>query len=101
MTAPAPHPRKLIEVVQASGFRSPYFDVKGQAILKRDFETHFSIDLMFKDLNLLLENSGVHRVNLPAAKAIRDVYALARAQGKGELDISAVITALEEEAKGP
>jgi 3-hydroxyisobutyrate dehydrogenase-like beta-hydroxyacid dehydrogenase len=33
-------PSKLLEVVQASGFRSPYFDFKGQALLRRDFETH-------------------------------------------------------------
>lgn len=89
-------PRKLLEVVQASGFRSPYFDFKGQALLRRDFETHFSIDLMFKDLALFLESAGRHRVPTPTAAAVKEVYQLARAQGKGEQDIGAVITSLED-----
>jgi 3-hydroxyisobutyrate dehydrogenase len=89
-------PRKLIEVVQASGFRSPYYDFKGQALLRRDFETHFSIDLMFKDLNLFLESAARHRVPTPAVNAVRESYQLARAQGKGEQDIGAVVTTLED-----
>lgn len=89
-------PQKLLEVVQASGFRSPYFDFKGQALMKRDFETHFSIDLMFKDLQLFLESAAKHRVPTPAVGAVKEVYALARAAGKGEQDIGAVVTALED-----
>ena len=50
-------PSKLLEVVQASGFRSPYFDFKGQALLRRDFETHFAIDLMHKDPGLFLDSA--------------------------------------------
>ena len=89
-------PRKLLEVVQASGYRSPYFDFKGQAILRRDFETHFAIDLMFKDLSLLLESAGRHRVPMPCAGAVREVYQLARASGRGDQDIAATVGALED-----
>lgn len=90
------NPRKLLEVVQASGFRSPYYDFKGPAILRRDFDPHFSIDLMFKDLRLFLESAAEHRVPTPAVNCVKESYQLARAQGKGAEDISAVITALEE-----
>ncbi len=89
-------PRKFVEVVQASGFRSPYYDFKGKALLERDFTTHFSIDLMFKDLSLLLDNAAVNRVPTPAAAAMHETYNLARASGKGGQDITAVITAYEE-----
>jgi 3-hydroxyisobutyrate dehydrogenase-like beta-hydroxyacid dehydrogenase len=89
-------PKKLLEVVQASGFRSPYFDFKGGAILRREFDTHFSIDLMFKDLSLFLASAAKERVPTPAAGAVREVYQLARASGKGGQDISAVVTTLEE-----
>ena len=89
-------PRKLIEVVQASGYRSPYYDFKGKALLERDFEQHFSIDLMHKDLALFLENAAVNRVPTPAAAALREVYNTARAAGKGDLDITGVISAYEE-----
>lgn len=88
-------PRKLIEVVQASGFRSPYYDFKGKALLERDFTTHFSIDLMHKDLSLFLENAALHRVPTPSAASVRETYNFARAAGLGDKDITAVITAYE------
>jgi 3-hydroxyisobutyrate dehydrogenase/2-hydroxy-3-oxopropionate reductase len=89
-------PRRFLEVVQAAGFRSPYFDFKGKALLERDFSTHFSIDLMHKDLSLLLENGASNGVPLPSASAMQAVYALARAAKKGDLDIGAVVTAYED-----
>jgi 3-hydroxyisobutyrate dehydrogenase len=89
-------PAKLLEVVQASGFRSPYFEFKGAALLRRDFSTHFSIDLMHKDLSLFCDDAAARRVPTPLAAAVREVYALARAAGKGEEDIGAVITVLEQ-----
>lgn len=88
-------PRKLLEVVQASGFRSPYFEFKGKAMLERDFGTHFSIDLMHKDLSLFLDDAALHRVPTPTAASLRETYNLARAAGKGEQDIAAVVTAFE------
>ena len=92
-------PRVFLEVVQASGYRSPYFDTKGKAILNRNFETHFSVDLMFKDLSLFLENAARQQVPTPLAERLHEVYQHARRLGKGELDICSVITALEELAK--
>jgi 3-hydroxyisobutyrate dehydrogenase-like beta-hydroxyacid dehydrogenase len=89
-------PRKLIEVVQASGFRSPYYDFKGKAILERDFTTHFSIDLMHKDLSLFVENAAANRVPTPTAASLKETYNLARASGHGAQDIAAVITAFED-----
>lgn len=88
-------PRKFIEVVQASGFKSPYYDFKGQALLKRDFATHFSIDLMHKDLSLVLDNAAANKVPMPTASSLRATYDVARAAGKGAMDITAVITAFE------
>lgn len=89
-------PWKLLEVVQASGFRSPYFEFKGQALKARDFSTHFSIDLMHKDLTLFLESAAAEKVPTPTAASLRETYNLARAAKKGELDIGAVITAFED-----
>ncbi len=88
--------RKLLEVVAASGFRSPYFDFKGKAILERNFEAHFSIDLMHKDLGLFLDSAAKEKVPTPTAASLRETYNLARAAGKGSLDIAAVITAFED-----
>lgn len=89
-------PRKLLEVVQASGYRSPYFDFKGRQLMERDFEAHFTIDMMFKDLSLFIENAARNRVPTPCAAAVRETYQLARASGRGDLDIAAVAGALED-----
>lgn len=86
---------KLLEVIQASGFASPYFAFKGAAIRERRFDTHFSIDLLHKDQTLMLAEATERRVAMPGLAALREVFAAARAQGLGSADISAVIQVLE------
>lgn len=92
-------PRKLLEVIEASAFRSPYYQAKGNAMLARNFEQHFSIDLMHKDLELFLGESVRHRTPAPIASALRETYNFARSAGKGDLDICGVVTALEDVCK--
>jgi 3-hydroxyisobutyrate dehydrogenase len=89
---------KVLEVVMASGFASPYFSFKGAAIEKRDWDQHFSSDLLVKDQTLMMEEAASHRVPLPGLAAIREVFQSARAQGYGQEDIAAVIKALEKAA---
>lgn len=86
---------KLLEVIQASGFASPYFAVKGAAIRERRFDTHFSIDLLHKDQTLMLAEAAERRVPMLGLAALREVFAAASAQGLGSADISAVIQVLE------
>jgi 3-hydroxyisobutyrate dehydrogenase-like beta-hydroxyacid dehydrogenase len=86
---------KLLEVVQSSGYASGYWDFKGKALGVRDFSTHFSIDLMHKDLTLALQTGDAHGVPMPGTAAIREVYSLARAQGLGEKDIVATAAVVD------
>ncbi len=88
----------LLEVVMASGYASPYFTFKGQAIGQRDFDTHFSIDLLVKDQTLMLEEAAARRVPMPGLAAIREVFQSARGRGLGGEDIAAVIKVLEANA---
>jgi 3-hydroxyisobutyrate dehydrogenase-like beta-hydroxyacid dehydrogenase len=88
----------MIEVIQASGFASPYFDFKGRAIERRDFETHFSLDLLHKDQGLMLEEAAALQAPMPGLAAIREVTSAARAQGLGGEDISALVKVLERNA---
>ena len=85
----------LLEVVMASGYASPYFPFKGNAIARRDFDTHFSIDLLVKDQALMLEEAEKQRVPMPGLASIREVFQSARAQGWGGEDIAAVVKVLE------
>jgi len=88
----------LLEVIQASGYASPYYAFKGNAIAKRDFEEHFALDLLVKDQGLLLEQAAALKTPMPGLAAIREVFQAARAQGLGREDICAVIKALERAA---
>jgi 3-hydroxyisobutyrate dehydrogenase-like beta-hydroxyacid dehydrogenase len=85
----------ILEVVMASGYQSPYYMFKGTAIASRDFEQHFSIDLLVKDQALMLAEAAKQRTPMPGLAAIRQVFEAARAQGFGREDIAAVVKALE------
>jgi 3-hydroxyisobutyrate dehydrogenase-like beta-hydroxyacid dehydrogenase len=91
-------PDKLLEVVMASGFSSPYFPFKATAIAKRDFEQHFSVDLLVKDQTLMLEEAASLKAPMPGLAALREVFQAARAQGWGQEDIAAVYKVIERNA---
>jgi 3-hydroxyisobutyrate dehydrogenase-like beta-hydroxyacid dehydrogenase len=88
----------ILEVIQASGYASPYYAFKGNAIAKRDFQEHFAIDLLVKDQTLMLEQASALKAPMPGLAAIREVFQAARAQGHGREDICAVVKALERAA---
>ncbi len=88
----------VLEVVMASGFASPYYTFKGGALIKRDFDQHFSIDLLVKDQNLMLAEAATLGASMPGLVAIRDVCQAARDQGHGQDDIIGVAKVLERAA---
>jgi 3-hydroxyisobutyrate dehydrogenase-like beta-hydroxyacid dehydrogenase len=94
-------PDALLEVIMASGYSSPYFPFKAASIARRDFEQHFSVDLLVKDQTLMLEEAAALRVPMPGLAALREVFQAARAQGWGQEDIAAVYKVIEGNAGGP
>jgi 3-hydroxyisobutyrate dehydrogenase len=88
----------VLEVVMASGFASPYYTFKGGALIKRDFDQHFSIDLLVKDQNLMLQEAKSLGASMPGLVAIRDVCQQARDHGHGQDDIIGVAKVLERAA---
>ena len=88
-------PEAVLELVAASGYASPYYDFKGKAILARDFQQHFSIDLMHKDLGLALAEGAHLAAPLPGLAVIRETYSAARAAGDGQADICGVVKVIE------
>lgn len=92
---------KILEIVQASGFASPYWNFKGGAMQRRDWETHFTLDLLHKDQALMLSEGAARRVPLPGLAAIHQVTSQARALGLGHEDIAAQLKAVEALAGKP
>jgi len=89
-------PEVMFEIVQNSMARAALTDFKAPFIFKGDFTPYFPLKWMHKDVTLAMEAAFAQGVPMPVAAAVKEVYASARAQGKGDLDYAAVVTFLEE-----
>ena len=67
-------------------------------MVRRDFETHFSVDLLHKDQALTLAEGATRRVPLPGLAAIHQMTGAVRALGFGSEDIAAQIKGVEAAA---
>ena len=63
--------------------------------MQRDFAPRFSLANQYKDLANALAMAQDLGVPVPSAALAHEIYQAARAQGKGDLDSSVVITVLE------
>jgi 3-hydroxyisobutyrate dehydrogenase len=89
-------PEVMMEIVQNSMARAALTDFKAPFIFKGDFTPYFPLKWMHKDVTLAMEAAFAKDVPMPVTAAVKEVYASARAQGKGDLDYAAVVTFLEE-----
>ena len=88
-------PKRYLEVLEASTFRSPWYQTKGIGMVKRDFSPHFALKHMRKDLRLMTELAAETGALLPVTKAVEQLFAASEAAGRGELDYSAILAQLE------
>ncbi len=89
-------PETMFEIIQSSMARAALTDFKAPFIFKGDFTPYFPLKWMHKDLELAMETAFAQSVPMPALGVVKEVYAAAKAQGKGDLDYAAVVTFLEE-----
>ncbi len=94
-------PKKYLEVLEASTFRSPWYQTKGAGMLRRDFSTHFALKHMHKDLRLMGELAEETGTALPITKAIEQLFDASAEKGKSELDYSSILQFLEEASQTP
>ena len=88
-------PKRYLEVLEASTFRSPWYQTKGVSMIKREFAAHFALKHMRKDLRLMNELSRDVHVALPITKAIEQLFAQTEASGRSDLDYAAILAHLE------
>ncbi|HZT71479.1 MAG TPA: NAD(P)-dependent oxidoreductase [Terriglobia bacterium] len=89
-------PEVMFEIIQNSLARAALTDFKAPFIFRGDFTPYFPLKWMHKDVTLAMEAAYSQGVPMPVTAAVKEVYAAARAQGKGDLDYAAVVTFLEE-----
>jgi 3-hydroxyisobutyrate dehydrogenase-like beta-hydroxyacid dehydrogenase len=89
-------PRELLASIDQGAFRSPMFAHKGARIIEGRFSpADFSVDLLLKDQQLVLDAAQRAGVSLPTLEAVRDLVARAVREGDGESDLCAVVRVLE------
>ena len=88
-------PKRYLEVLDASTFRSPWYQTKGVGMARRDFSAHFALKHMHKDLRLMGELASDVKADLPVTRAIQQLFEKAEQSGRAELDYSAILAELE------
>ena len=76
-------PSVMIEAVSGGAAQSWQLTNLGPRIIKRDFAPGFMVDLVQKDLRLVLESCASAGVSLPATGLVHQLFGSARAHGSG------------------
>jgi 3-hydroxyisobutyrate dehydrogenase len=76
-------PDVMIRAVEGGAAASWQLSNLGPRILKDDFEPGFMVDLMQKDLRLVLETAGAGGVSTPAASLVHRLFRTAQERGLG------------------
>ena len=91
-------PEALMQAIELNAMRSGVTDLKLPKMISSDYEPHFSVKHMFKDVKL-----GVHLANkldleVPATSCVAGVLYSAIARGWGDLDYAALAKTYESPA---
>jgi 3-hydroxyisobutyrate dehydrogenase-like beta-hydroxyacid dehydrogenase len=87
---------RFIEVLQASGFHSPLYLMKGEQIINDDFDPRFSLALAAKDLRLAAESAADQGAPMPVSDAVRKLFVKGVASDRGPRDMAAIADMLLE-----
>lgn len=83
-------PARILETLQASTFHSPFFLMKGEQILAKDWAPRFAVTLAEKDMRLAQEAAAAQGSKMPVNAAVRQVLGEVVASGRGDKDFCAV-----------
>jgi 3-hydroxyisobutyrate dehydrogenase len=86
----------MLEILNNSAAKSGLVSVKAPHVLKREFDTAFSVKWMHKDIGLMLDSANELKVPVPLTSLTRQMFQAAIAKGHGEEDICATIKVLED-----
>jgi 3-hydroxyisobutyrate dehydrogenase-like beta-hydroxyacid dehydrogenase len=86
----------ILQTITAGALGSPLFKIKGQAISEGNYTKNFPVDLIFKDLNLVLHEAGKIGTPLPLASATREAYSGTVGLGLGSEDMAALVKYYEK-----
>jgi 3-hydroxyisobutyrate dehydrogenase len=88
-------PDTLVRVISSSAGQSWMFDDRVPRMLQDQPRVASAVDILLKDLDLVLDTGNANQVPLPLAAAARQMMVAAAALGHGRDDDSAVVKAYE------
>lgn len=88
-------PAKVRDALLGGFAQSRVLEVHGQRMLDRTFQPGFKLNLHRKDMNIVLQTGKELNLPLLGTAQVTELMNAAIAQGKGELDSSALITLYE------
>lgn len=88
-------PELVLDAIANGPLGAPLYGMKGRMMLDGKFDKQFPIDLLFKDMNLVLEEAGLQQVPIHSGAAVRERLSEARAAGLGDLDMAALYKAMD------
>jgi 3-hydroxyisobutyrate dehydrogenase len=91
-------PEAMLQIIMSSRAKSGIIEMKAPQILARDFTPFFPLQLMAKDMRLVVESAEALNVNLPFAGALKEIFAGCLADGLAGEDFAATIQPLERQA---
>jgi 4-hydroxybutyrate dehydrogenase/sulfolactaldehyde 3-reductase len=83
----------MLGTVAGQGHMATTYPAK---VLRNDLIPGFMVDLAHKDLGLALELASELKTDTPTATAARPIYELARAEGHGRHDWTAIYAMLRD-----
>ncbi len=87
-------PQTMLEVVAQGAAGSWMIANLGPRAARGDFAPGFMVDLMQKDLRLVMEQAEASRTPLPGAALVQQLYRALQAQGRGRDGTQAIVDAL-------
>ncbi len=90
----------MLDVITQSAVASPLIGYKKDMIISGDYTPAATLNMLMKDLDLLLSTAGQHDTRLPVNSMIRNIYRDAADRGLGDKDFFVLVQEAEKQAAG-
>ncbi len=88
----------MLDVITQSAVASPLIGYKRDMIISGDYKPAATLNMLMKDLDLLLVASKVQETPMPVNSMIRQIYGAAANRGLGERDFFVLVAEAERAA---
>jgi len=85
----------MMDILQQSAAASPLLDFKMGCVLKRDFEPHFALRNMNKDMNHAMRRAQQLHTAIPLSSTLKSLYDAGLAAGYGDEDFCSLARVME------